>query len=121
MDSKQREFSVCQQMQRKWLYLKRFLIDGNGLMTLEQWVCFDSTHLCFFLQICATLASVSFLDAHTPASLLKLWYRELYNPLISEHLYEECVQTEDPKEAMKIVEKLPKSHKLVRKTDFSPF
>lgn len=53
------------------------------------------------------------LDAHTPASLLKLWYRELYNPLISEHLYEECVQTEDPKEAMKIVDKLPKLHKLV--------
>ncbi|XP_063706772.1 rho GTPase-activating protein 39 [Culicoides brevitarsis] len=53
------------------------------------------------------------MDAHTPASLLKLWYRELYNPLISENLYEECVQTEDPKEAMKIVEKLPKSHKLV--------
>uniref|UniRef100_A0A336ML90 CSON013868 protein n=1 Tax=Culicoides sonorensis TaxID=179676 RepID=A0A336ML90_CULSO len=53
------------------------------------------------------------MDAHTPAALIKLWYRELYHPLIPEHLYEECVQTEDPKEAMKIVEKLPKLNKLV--------
>ncbi|KAG8224927.1 hypothetical protein J437_LFUL006286 [Ladona fulva] len=33
----------------------------------------------------------SYGDAHTPASLLKLWYRELYEPLIPDTLYEECV------------------------------
>lgn len=64
------------------------------------------------------MANVGFvkskIDAHTPASLLKLWYRELYDPLIPEHLYEECVQTEDPKEVLKIVEKLPRLNKLVR-------
>ncbi|XP_058129012.1 hornerin isoform X2 [Anopheles coustani] len=53
------------------------------------------------------------MDAHTPASLLKLWYRELYDPLIPDELYDECVQTEDPVEAAAIVEKLPKINKLV--------
>ncbi|XP_045446246.1 rho GTPase-activating protein 39 [Melitaea cinxia] len=30
-------------------------------------------------------------DAHAPASLLKLWYRELYEPLIPDALYGACV------------------------------
>lgn len=30
-------------------------------------------------------------DAHAPASLLKLWVRELYEPLIPDSLYTECV------------------------------
>ncbi|XP_048485006.1 rho GTPase-activating protein 39 [Plutella xylostella] len=30
-------------------------------------------------------------DAHAPASLLKLWYRELYAPLIPDALYASCV------------------------------
>lgn len=30
-------------------------------------------------------------DAHAPASLLKLWVRELYEPLIPDALYTECV------------------------------
>lgn len=53
------------------------------------------------------------LDAHAPASLLKLWYRELYDPLIPDELYEDCVSTDDPEEAKTIVEKLPKLNKLV--------
>ncbi|XP_049284536.1 uncharacterized protein LOC125764394 isoform X3 [Anopheles funestus] len=53
------------------------------------------------------------MDAHAPASLLKLWYRELYDPLIPDELYDECVQTEDPVEAAAIVEKLPKINRLV--------
>ena len=32
-------------------------------------------------------------DCHTAASLLKLWLRELYEPLIPDELYEECVST----------------------------
>lgn len=31
---------------------------------------------------------MSFTDAHAPASLLKLWYRELYDPLIPDEFYE---------------------------------
>ncbi|XP_050068093.1 uncharacterized protein LOC126556698 isoform X2 [Anopheles maculipalpis] len=53
------------------------------------------------------------MDAHAPASLLKLWYRELYDPLIPDELYDDCVQTEDPAEAAAIVEKLPKINRLV--------
>ncbi|XP_053698204.1 uncharacterized protein LOC128745208 [Sabethes cyaneus] len=53
------------------------------------------------------------MDAHAPASLLKLWYRELYDPLIPDELYDECVATEDPVEAAAIVEKLPKINRLV--------
>ncbi|XP_053969939.1 filaggrin-2 isoform X1 [Anastrepha ludens] len=55
----------------------------------------------------------SLVDAHTPASLLKLWYRELYDPLIPDQLYEECVNTEDPAKAKEIVDKLPELNKLV--------
>uniref|UniRef100_A0A1I8MH79 Rho GTPase-activating protein 39 n=1 Tax=Musca domestica TaxID=7370 RepID=A0A1I8MH79_MUSDO len=52
-------------------------------------------------------------DAHAPASLLKLWYRELYDPLIPDELYDECVNTEDPDKAKAIVDKLPELNKLV--------
>lgn len=52
-------------------------------------------------------------DAHAPASLLKLWYRELYDPLIPDELYDECVNTEDPDKAKTIVDKLPELNKLV--------
>ena len=54
-----------------------------------------------------------FIDAHAPASLLKLWYRELYDPLIPDELYDECVNTEDPDKAKAIVDKLPDLNKLV--------
>lgn len=60
------------------------------------------------------ISGFSFLvDAHAPASLLKLWYRELYDPLIPDDLYDDCVATEDPAEAAAIVEKLPKINRLV--------
>ncbi|XP_018803362.1 PREDICTED: uncharacterized protein LOC108977862 isoform X2 [Bactrocera latifrons] len=55
----------------------------------------------------------SMVDAHAPASLLKLWYRELYDPLIPDQFYEECVNTEDPDKAKEIVDKLPELNKLV--------
>jgi hypothetical protein len=42
-----------------------------------------------------------------------LWIRELYDPLFPDELYDECVATEDPKEAAAIVEKLPAINKLV--------
>ncbi|KAH8295409.1 hypothetical protein KR018_010941, partial [Drosophila ironensis] len=52
-------------------------------------------------------------DAHAPASLLKLWYRELYDPLIPDAYYEDCVNTEDPDKAKEIVNKLPEINQLV--------
>ena len=53
-------------------------------------------------------------DAHVPASLLKLWYRELYESLIPDELYQDCVQyCADPERAVAIVHRLPEFHRLV--------
>lgn len=53
-------------------------------------------------------------DPHIPASLLKLWYRELREPLIPTHLYEECVQQHaNPLAAIAIVNQLPEINRLV--------
>lgn len=53
-------------------------------------------------------------DAHTPASLLKLWYRELYEPLIPDAMYNECIQHHDnPIRAIQIVDSLPEINRLV--------
>ena len=53
------------------------------------------------------------IDAHAPASLLKLWYRELYDPLIPDDLYNESIQTDDPKEVLAIVDRLTPLNRLV--------
>uniref|UniRef100_A0A1B6EBQ3 Rho-GAP domain-containing protein n=1 Tax=Clastoptera arizonana TaxID=38151 RepID=A0A1B6EBQ3_9HEMI len=53
-------------------------------------------------------------DAHTPASLLKLWYRELYEPLIPDTMYNECIQHHDnPHRAIAIVDNLPEINRNV--------
>ncbi|KAK9500269.1 hypothetical protein O3M35_001558 [Rhynocoris fuscipes] len=53
-------------------------------------------------------------DAHTPASLLKLWYRELYEPLIPDSLYEDCISChDDAEQATAIVDNLPHLNKMV--------
>lgn len=52
-------------------------------------------------------------DAHAPASLLKLWVRELYEPLIPDSFYPECVSMrhDDPEISAAniagVVERLP--------------
>ncbi|XP_059471782.1 rho GTPase-activating protein 39 isoform X2 [Neocloeon triangulifer] len=53
-------------------------------------------------------------DPHLPASLLKLWYRELYEPLIPDTMYEECVKChDDPQSCLAIVQMLPELNRLV--------
>ncbi|KAF4528443.1 hypothetical protein B566_EDAN013448 [Ephemera danica] len=53
-------------------------------------------------------------DPHTPASLLKLWYRELYEPLIPDVMYAECVSNhDDPQTCLAIVQRLPELNRLV--------
>lgn len=60
------------------------------------------------------LPSAEMTDGHAPASLLKLWYRELYEPLIPDNMYNECVNNHaDPDIAVAIVHKLPELNKLV--------
>lgn len=53
-------------------------------------------------------------DAHVPANLLKLWLRELYEPLIPDTLYPECVaEPMTPRRACDLVLRLPTLHRLV--------
>ncbi|XP_068704201.1 rho GTPase-activating protein 39-like isoform X1 [Montipora foliosa] len=53
-------------------------------------------------------------DPHVPASLLKLWFRELHEPLIPEQFYEECVNNcDDPTVAVALAMSLPEVNKLV--------
>ncbi|KAG8200429.1 hypothetical protein JTE90_000512 [Oedothorax gibbosus] len=53
-------------------------------------------------------------DPHVPASLLKQWYRELFEPLIPADYYEECVlYCNDPEASVQIVKNLPELNRLV--------
>ncbi|KAF8160909.1 hypothetical protein B0H34DRAFT_795758 [Crassisporium funariophilum] len=47
-------------------------------------------------------------DPHVLASLMKLWLRELCDPLVPEELYNECIQnSKDPEACVQIIERLP--------------
>jgi hypothetical protein len=53
-------------------------------------------------------------DPHLPASLLKLWYRELHEPLIPDEFYEECIACcTQPDRCVAIIEQLPRINRLV--------
>ncbi|KPJ11281.1 Rho GTPase-activating protein 39 [Papilio machaon] len=53
-------------------------------------------------------------DAHAPASLLKLWYRELYEPLIPDALYGACVAAgSDFAACARALQRLPALNRLV--------
>ncbi|XP_069165192.1 rho GTPase-activating protein 39 isoform X10 [Procambarus clarkii] len=53
-------------------------------------------------------------DAHVAAALLKLWYRELYEPLIPDSLYQAAINAhDDPSQAVALVNKLPEINRLV--------
>ncbi|XP_037874751.1 rho GTPase-activating protein 39 [Bombyx mori] len=53
-------------------------------------------------------------DAHAPASLLKLWYRELYEPLIPDVLYGSCVAAgTDFIACTRVLHRLPPLNRLV--------
>nr|XP_014130777.1 rho GTPase-activating protein 39-like [Zonotrichia albicollis] len=53
-------------------------------------------------------------DPHVPASLLKLWYRELEEPLIPHEFYERCISHyESPEAAVAVVQALPRINRMV--------
>ncbi|XP_066983638.1 rho GTPase-activating protein 39 isoform X20 [Macrobrachium rosenbergii] len=53
-------------------------------------------------------------DPHVAAALLKLWYRELYEPLIPDSLYQSAINAHDePSQAVALVNKLPDINRLV--------
>lgn len=60
------------------------------------------------VQIDSWNAPTNCQDPSVPASLLKLWYRELYEPLIPYEYYSECIENyTDPDGAIRIVNRLP--------------
>ncbi|XP_077429739.1 rho GTPase-activating protein 39 isoform X2 [Vanacampus margaritifer] len=53
-------------------------------------------------------------DPNVPASLVKLWYRELEEPLIPMNFYKQCVSNcDDPTAAIAVVQSLPELNRLV--------
>ncbi|KAM4613597.1 rho GTPase-activating protein 39 isoform 2-T2 [Polymixia lowei] len=53
-------------------------------------------------------------DPNVPASLMKLWYRELEEPLIPMNFYKQCVSNyDDPVSAIAVVQSLPELNRLV--------
>ncbi|XP_078508357.1 rho GTPase-activating protein 39-like isoform X2 [Lissotriton helveticus] len=53
-------------------------------------------------------------DPTIPASLLKLWYRELEEPLIPQQFYKQCISNyENPDAAVSVVHLLPELNRLV--------
>jgi hypothetical protein len=53
-------------------------------------------------------------DAHLPASLLKLWYRELAEPLIPSVFYDQCILNCDiPETCIRLVNSLPDINRAV--------
>ncbi|XP_014116279.1 PREDICTED: rho GTPase-activating protein 39-like isoform X2 [Pseudopodoces humilis] len=53
-------------------------------------------------------------DPNIPASLLKLWYRELEEPVIPQQFYKECISNyENPNAAVAVVQLLPELNRLV--------
>ncbi|XP_030625509.1 rho GTPase-activating protein 39 [Chanos chanos] len=53
-------------------------------------------------------------DPNVPASLLKLWYRELEEPVIPQNFYKQCISHyEDPEAAINVVQSLPELNRLV--------
>ncbi|KAF4078287.1 hypothetical protein AMELA_G00197580 [Ameiurus melas] len=53
-------------------------------------------------------------DPNVPASLLKLWYRELEEPVIPQSFYTQCISNyEDTEAAISVVQALPELNRLV--------
>lgn len=53
-------------------------------------------------------------DPHVPASLFKLWLRELQDPLIPDELYNECIScAEEPERVTQMVSMLPSINRRV--------
>ena len=53
-------------------------------------------------------------DPHAPASLLKLWFREMYEPLIPQRFYDQCIHNcDNPDICLNIVSSLPAINNIV--------
>ena len=61
-----------------------------------------------------TKSHISPSSPRSSASLLKLWYRELEEPLIPHEFYEQCItHYENPEAAIAVVHSLPRINKMV--------
>ncbi|KAI0983541.1 hypothetical protein GJ496_002581 [Pomphorhynchus laevis] len=60
-----------------------------------------------------TIPIQQIVEPHVPASLLKLWYRELADPLIPDWLYADCISATTADQCVQITDKLPTIHRNV--------
>lgn len=68
---------------------------------------------CFLLELFSLLKKKSLVMSRS-ASLMKLWYRELEEPLIPMNFYKQCVTNcDDPVAAIAVVQSLPELNRLV--------
>ena len=68
------------------------------------------------LECDSWVTDLSCCDPCVPASLLKLWYRELYEPLVPFEFYDACVTNHDNVDgALNVVEQLPELNRSVLK------
>lgn len=100
-------FNVC------YVYLTRDASWGQPVLkVLKKVSFFKALHECkgyMHVRLCI-LNSVSF----CLASLMKLWYRELEEPLIPMNFYKQCVSNcDDPVAAIAVVQSLPELNRLV--------
>lgn len=53
-------------------------------------------------------------DPTVPASLLKLWFRDLYEPLIPQRFYDQCIHNcDNPEISLNIIHSLPPLNRLI--------
>lgn len=53
-------------------------------------------------------------DPNVPGSLLKLWFRELSDPIVPPTHYDECLQVcNNPQKCIKVLDKLPDDNKII--------
>lgn len=68
------------------------------------------------MSVCDGFESTKYIDVYfcTSASLMKLWYRELEEPLIPMNFYKQCINNcDDPVAAIAVVQSLPELNRLV--------
>ena len=111
------EFDPCLKVPRIFTFLSRTILKLHGQQTEGIFrVPGDSENIAFNkVQLDRGIFDDSqFKEAHVPASLLKLWLRELEEPLIPAEYYERCVsEASNAEKCLDILDSLPDVNRAV--------